>query len=109
MVRTSERSERLARVILPHMSTICMKFLSPDRHGFVTVTGLNISGDLGIAEVKLSVLGAAEEDAVDELIRKRKKISYEIAQLVPTRRSLAFRFLRDGAADALKRIESLDV
>lgn len=109
MVRTSERSERLASIMLPHLSTICLKFLSPDKHGFVTVSGLDISGDLGIAEVKISVFGEAQEDAVAQLIKKRKIIAHEIAQVVPTRRTLAFRFLRDGAADALARIDALDV
>lgn len=109
MVRTSERSNRLASVMLPHLSQICGRFLSPDRHGFVTVTDLKISGDLGIAVVKISVIGTPEEDPIAELIKKRKQIAHEIAQVVPTRRSLIFRFFPDGAAAALAKINKLDV
>jgi ribosome-binding factor A len=60
----SRRKERLADQVRDIVSTILLFELQDPRMGFVTVTGVDLSGDLRQATVKVSVLGDQKEQVV---------------------------------------------
>jgi ribosome-binding factor A len=58
------KKERLAEAIQAEVSRIILFELTDPRIGFVTVTGVDLSGDLHSAVVKISVLGDERAQAV---------------------------------------------
>ena len=60
----SRRKERLADQVRDIVSTILLFELKDPRVGFVTVTGVDLSGDLRRVTVKVSVLGDQKEQVV---------------------------------------------
>ena len=56
MVVVSRRSERVAEVIRQEAGRIILSKLSDPRIGFVTVTRVEVSADLSVAKVYISVL-----------------------------------------------------
>ncbi|MCZ6670004.1 MAG: 30S ribosome-binding factor RbfA, partial [Acidobacteria bacterium] len=53
----SRRQERLADLLKRRISEAILQEVQDPRIGFVTITGVNLSGDLRIAQVYVSVLG----------------------------------------------------
>ncbi len=58
------RKERLAQQVKDVVSSIILLDLQDPRMGFVTVTGVSLSGDLRRATVRVSVLGDDKAQAV---------------------------------------------
>ena len=63
MRRPSHRPERVAEVIRQTVAEFLTGNVRDPRVGFVTVTGVEVSGDLGHARVRVSVMGTEEEKA----------------------------------------------
>jgi len=61
MRRASHRAERVAEAVRHTVATFLTGDLRDPRIGFVTVTGVRVSGDLTHAWVSVSVLGVPEE------------------------------------------------
>lgn len=58
------RRERLADLIRSEVSRIILFEMKDPRMGFVTVTGVDVSSDMHIAKVRISVLGDEKVQAV---------------------------------------------
>lgn len=56
-----QRAERLAELIKKEISDIIFKEVKDPRIGFVSITGVEVSGDLRHANVYVSVYGSEEE------------------------------------------------
>jgi ribosome-binding factor A len=57
---SASRAERLAEVIRTEASEIIQRELRDPRIGFISITGVEVSGDLRHAKIFVSVLGDAE-------------------------------------------------
>jgi ribosome-binding factor A len=61
--RPSHRPERVAEQIRQTVAAFLTENVRDPRIGFVTVTGVDVSADLGHARVRVSVMGTEEERA----------------------------------------------
>jgi len=59
---TSRRSRRVASIIRQIISETLVGELSDPRIGLITVTAVNLSADLRLADVNLSILGDARQE-----------------------------------------------
>lgn len=94
-MKTSDRSRRLAGVIAQQLPPLLQKFLTPNQVGLLTVTDVEVSGDLGIAEVWLDAIGAPA-GWIECVTKIRPKIEHELLRSVDVRRGIQIRFKRDN-------------
>ncbi len=64
MVSVSRRSERVAEVIRQEAGRIILSKLSDPRIGFVTVTRVDVSADLSVAKIYVSVLNQKGREGI---------------------------------------------
>jgi ribosome-binding factor A len=100
-MKTSERSRRLAGVVMQELPPILQKILTPNQVGFLTVTAIDISGDCGIAEVYLDAL-SAPADWMDALNKVKPKIVHTLLTRVKMRREMVVIFKKDLGIDHAK-------
>ncbi len=93
-MKISPRSQKLAGVVQEKIGPIIQQFLSPDEIGFLTITAVEISGDLEWGHIFLSSIGA-KKGWLDKLNGVSGKISHELAKEVESRRTLKFIFKED--------------
>ncbi len=105
----SKRTERVADLIRRELADILMNRMRDPRLGFVSVTGVEVSPDLGHAVVYLSSLDGAERRA--EII---KVLSFavpflrrELAPRLGLREVPTLRFIYDESIERGARIEDL--
>lgn len=67
-----KRSQRVSDLIREEVADIIMNKLKDPRVGFVTVTGVNITEDLKLAKVYISVLKEEEKEASLEILNSAK-------------------------------------
>ncbi|MBN1426575.1 30S ribosome-binding factor RbfA [Candidatus Fermentibacteria bacterium] len=95
----TRRRERLAALFRQEIADIIEHRLSDPRLGFVSVTSVQVSADLGAAKVFVSVYG--DEDATREalatLTRAASFIRGEVAKRVRLRQMPTLRFLEDDS------------
>ncbi len=96
------RKERLADAIKAEVSRIILFEMTDPRVGFVTVTAVELSGDLKQAKVKVSVMGDEREQAVTlSVIRHaRGYIQKQLGEKLVTRSVPIISFEAD---DSVKR------
>ena len=61
--RPSHRPERVGELIRETVAAFLTEHVRDPRIGFVTVTGVEVSADLGHARVRVSVMGTEEEQS----------------------------------------------
>ncbi len=93
-MKTSPRSNKLATIVQEKLSVIINKHLTPNQIGFLTITGVEISGDLGIANVFFTTIGGAVE-AEKHLRKVSKKIVYDLLKEVKLRREIILIWKKD--------------
>ena len=103
-MKMSLRSQKIAGIIQQKIHPLIQKYLSPDQVGIITITQIQVSGDLSYADIYIqSVVGPKNYiEAFDGL---SKKISFDLSQVVPTRRPIILRFKQDSAADIFAKLE----
>lgn len=90
-----KRSQRVSDLIREEIADIIMNKIKDPRLGFVTVTGVDITEDLKIANVYISVLKEEEKETTFEIINSAKGlIRSELGKRVRMKflPSLTFRF-----------------
>jgi len=60
----TRRKDRLADQIRDEVSRILLFEMNDPRMGFVTVTGVDLTGDLKLAKIKISVMGDEKDQTV---------------------------------------------
>ena len=75
-----------------------------DRLGLITVTGVDVDGDLRRAKVLLSSLAPAAEEALEE---HRVRIQSAISRQVRLKRTPQLSFAVDPAVESGKRVEDI--
>jgi len=103
------RKERVAHLIKSEVSEMILKELKDPRIGFVSVTGVEVSGDLRYATIYFSVLG--EEQAVASTIAALKHatgyVRREVASRLRLRYAPEIRFKYDEVYQRAWRLEEV--
>ncbi len=102
-MKTSPRSQKLASVFQTKLPIIVNKFLTPNQIGFLTITGIEISGDLSLVDVFFTTIGG-EKEAEKNLNKISRKIVYELLKEVPLRREFQIRWKKDDTGKIISKL-----
>jgi ribosome-binding factor A len=105
----SKRTERVADLIRRELADILMMRMRDPRLGFVSITGVEVSGDLTHATVYLSSLDGAEGrvEVVKVLSHAVPFLRRELAPRLGLREVPTLRFIYDESIERGARIEDL--
>jgi ribosome-binding factor A len=105
----SKRTERVADLIRRELADVLMNRMRDPRVGFVSITGVDVSGDLGHATVWLSSLAGVEGRAeiLGVLSRAVPFLRRELAPRLGLREVPTLRFQYDESIERGARIEDL--
>ncbi len=105
----SLRANRVGEQMKKELSDIIGRKIKDPRIGFVTVTDVQVTGDLQQAKVYISVLGDDEqkENTLKGLAKAKGFIRSEIGQRIRLRKTPEIIFEFDESIDYGNRIESL--
>ena len=105
----SHRANRVGEQMKKELSDIIGRKIKDPRIGFVTVTDVEVTGDLQQAKVYISVLGDEEqkENTLKGLAKAKGFIRTEIGQRIRLRKTPEIIFELDESIDYGNRIESL--
>lgn len=104
------RQNKVSRLLQKEMGDI---FQKEGKHyftgGLATVTNVEISPDLSIAKVYLSLLNLKPKETMDMLMEKRPEIRKHLSDRVKHQLRIVpdLRFYIDDSYDAIQRIEQL--
>jgi ribosome-binding factor A len=107
MRRTSHRPERVSELIREEVAAFLTSQARDPRIGFVTVTRVDVSGDLGHARVFVSVMGTDEEKtrSLEGLDSAARFLRGQLAKVLRLRVAPEIRFLLDRGLEHSQRIE----
>ncbi|WP_262172956.1 30S ribosome-binding factor RbfA [Saccharococcus sp. Marseille-Q5394] len=105
----SMRANRVAEQMKKELGGIIGQKLKDPRIGFVTVTDVEVTGDLQQATIFISVLGneAEKEGTLAGLTKAKGFIRTEIGQRIRLRKTPEIEFAFDDSVEYGNRIESL--
>lgn len=103
------RAHRVGEQMKKELSEIIGRRMKDPRVSFVTVTGVDVSGDLQHAKVYVRVLGDEEkkQEALDGLQKAKGFIRQEIARRIRLRKTPEIHFVWDESLERGSRIEEL--
>lgn len=103
------RSGRVGEQLKKELSQILQSELKDPRIGFITVTGVEVTGDLQQAKVYISVLGSDEqkEDTLRGLARATGFIRTEVGRRIRLRHTPEILFKFDESIEYGSHIEKL--
>jgi len=105
-MKMSDRSRRLAGTMEQLLPEIMRPLIDPDKMGFVTVTAIEVSGDLGVVDVYVRSLGGPAS-YLKELQRMEKKIAHRLLQELKLRRAFTLSFKPDKAVNAVENLKKM--
>ncbi|MFS0727886.1 30S ribosome-binding factor RbfA [Paenibacillus sp. 1P07SE] len=103
------RVERVGEQIKKELSQLIQSELKDPRIGFITVTGVEVTGDLSQARVYLSVLGNEEqkEETLKALARGKGFLRSELGKRIRFRHTPDLIFKFDSSIEYGSRIEAM--
>jgi ribosome-binding factor A len=106
---TRIRAQRVAEQMKKEIADIIRSSIKDPRIGFVTVTRVEVAGDLQHAKVYVSVLGSAEEKqgTMDALNRAVGFVRGEVGRRLRMRLTPELQFKLDESGEYSARIESV--
>lgn len=93
-MKMSSRSQKFAGVIQENVSPIIHRFLTPVDVGFLTVTAVEVSGDLEWVNIFVDTIGG-KSGWVEKLNHLAPKIGHELSKIITKRRAFKIRFKLD--------------
>jgi len=107
--RPSHRPERLAELIRETVAAFLTEHVRDPRIGFVTVTGVEVSADLGHARVRVSVMGTEEEQgrSLEGLESAARFLRAQLSRELHLRTSPELRFELDRGLQHALRIDQV--
>ena len=107
--RTGHRDERVATHIHHTLADALATRVKDPRVGFVTVTHVEVSADLGHATVAVSILGSEDEksEAMEGLARARGFLRSQLARALDLRTVPELHFVLDRGLEHARRIDEL--
>ena len=105
----SRRSERMADLIRQTIGELLERDVKDPRIGFVTVTYVELTGDLRTARVSVSVLGddKKKQEGMEGLNAAKKFLRYQMGQRLHLRHTPAVEFRLDRSQEYDARLEEL--
>ncbi len=102
------RVERLADQIRDDIAEMLAGELKDPRIGLATVTRVELTGDLGLARIGISVLGdeTARAEALEGLSSARGYVRRQLSRRLRLRRAPELLFVLDHGAGDLLRVEA---
>ncbi len=109
MQERTRRAEKMADLIRQELSELMEHKLKDPRVGFVTITGVELFGDLRVARVSVSILGDEEQrkQSLKGLEAAKNFLRYQLAQQLRLRHTPAVEFQLDRTLESEERIEEL--
>jgi len=106
---TGARRDRVAANLHHSLTALLQSGMNDPRLGFITVTGVELSKDLGHAEVFVSILGddEARTRSMEGLASAAGYLRRELARTLNLRRTPDLRFHLDLSGDQGQRINQL--
>ncbi|WP_209122344.1 30S ribosome-binding factor RbfA [Alkalihalobacillus sp. BA299] len=103
------RANRVGEQMKKELSDIIMREIKDPRVRFVTVTGVDVTGDLQQAKVYITVLGdeKEKEDTIQGLSKATGFIRTEIGKRIRLRKTPEIEFEFDQSIEYGNRIETL--
>ena len=106
------RTKRVAELIQRHFSEVLRREVDDPRFAAVVVTGVDISDDLGIANIGVRLLVADDDERqrreiVTQLRRASPRLRRAITPRLELKRAPELRFHYDLGPDAHRRVTSL--
>ena len=103
-----KRSQRVGDLLREEIADIIMHKLKDPRIGFITVTGVDLTDDLKIATVYISVLKEEEKTTTLEILNAAKSfIRSELSKRVRLRYIPSIDFKNDASIEYGSKIEKL--
>ncbi|MCS7202974.1 MAG: 30S ribosome-binding factor RbfA [Thermodesulfovibrio sp.] len=103
-----KRSQRLSVLLREEVADIILRKLKDPRLGFITVTDVELSEDLKIAKVFVSVLKTEQKDITLKILNEAKGfVRNEIAKRLHIKVIPTFEFLFDESIERGFRIDAL--
>jgi len=108
-MKQTKRTRQLSDVIQRDLSDIIRREVREPELGFLTISGVEVSTDLKLARVHVSVFGSDDEQAktLGILESHRKAIRSALASRLHTRHTPDLEFRLDHTAERAGRIEEL--
>lgn len=110
MPREFGRSERVSSQLLKELALVLQRGIKDPRLGFVTVNEVDVSRDLAVAKVYVSILNADEQarkENIEILNKAANFLRNEIGRKMKMRTVPELRFFYDDAIDTGMRISEL--
>ncbi len=101
-MKQSERSRRLGGVLETKIPLLIQQFFTPDQIGFVTVSAIEVSGDLKVVDVFVRSINGPD-NFYKKLNRATKRFSHALSQDLEVRQSLIIRFKEDQSVKAVEQ------
>lgn len=95
-MKISERSQRLGSIIQAELPAIIQSIYSPEEVGFVTVSAVEVSGDLEFVDIFIRSIGGPKSTFA-KLRRSEKKVAQELIKKINVRRVPIIRFKSDAS------------
>jgi ribosome-binding factor A len=107
--RPSHRPERVAQAIRETVAAFLTGSVRDPRIGFVTVTGVEVTADLGHATVRVSVMGSEQEKtaSLEGLNSAARFLRAQLARALPLRVTPELRFELDRGLEHAQRIDQV--
>jgi ribosome-binding factor A len=107
--RPKHRPERLGELIRQTVAAFLTGSVRDPRIGFVTVTGVDVSADLGHARVRVSVMGTDEERArsLEGLASAARFLRAQLSRELELRTSPELHFELDRGLEHALRIDEV--
>lgn len=103
-----KRSQRVSDLLREEIAEIIMRRLKDPRLGFVTVTGVDITEDLKIARVFVSVLKTEDRESTLEILNSAKNfVRSEVAKRIRMKVIPTIEFRIDESIEYGARIDKL--
>ncbi len=100
-------ADRIGERIQAELARLIRENLRDPRVGFVTLTGVEVSGDLRHAKIFISVLGDGLEDTLHALEHATPFLKRELGRTAGLKYTPTLRFLEDRSIRGARRIEDL--
>src|SRR6184192_3622184 len=109
MRRPSHRPERVAELIRQTVAEFLTGNVRDPRVGFVTVTAVEVSGDLAHARIRVSVMGSEEEKTktLEGLGSAARFLRAQLSRELRLRTSPELRFELDRGVEHAQRIDAV--
>ncbi|GED23105.1 30S ribosome-binding factor RbfA [Halomonas sabkhae] len=110
-MREFKRTDRVADQLQKELAVLIQREVKDPRLGMVTVSGVEVSRDLGYADVHVTLLGENDDERVAENLKILKRaagfLRGQIARRIKLRHVPELRFHYDASLERGQRLSSL--